>query len=186
GYRTVNFNPSQFDGGTFQLDAPLNLPVSRADYPKVNRALKGDRQPIAGRPQDPLPHLQPIEETRGAPTVPVSQPQPPARVVPKAKPLLVVEPGLLARLRAAAVPPVAQPAQVPPSAPMLKLDTASKSPAASASAPPADDDAAILDQPPEIPPASEMYPQREPGASLAAMSFLDVDAASTSAQTFFG
>ncbi len=187
GYRTVNFNPSQFDGGTFQLDAPLNLPVSRADYPKVNRALKGDRQPIAGRPQDPLPHLQPIEETPGAPAVPVSQPQPPAHVVPAAKPLLVVDPGLLARLRAAAVPPVAQPAQVPPSAPMLKLDTARKSPAAApVSAPPADDDAAILDQPPEIPPASEMYPAAGQGASLAAMSFLDVDAASTSAQTFFG
>jgi hypothetical protein len=193
GYQTVNFNPSQYDGNTFQLDAPLNAPPARLEYPKVNRALKGDREPIAGRPQDPLPHLQPLEETLGpkAPVVPVSQP--PARVLPAPKPLLVVEPELLARLRAAAVPPVAQPAQVPPASPVLKFGIAKGNKAATSrsAAPSTDDDAAILDKPPEIPPAGEMYPQGERDSSLSssppdAMSFLEGDAATASSQTFFG
>ena len=193
GYRTVNFNPSQYDGNSFLIDAPLNAPAARADYPKVNRALKGDREPIAGRPQDPLPHLQPIEETPAskAPVVPVSQP--PARVLPAPKPLLVVEPELLARLRAAAVPPVAQPAQIPPSSPVLKFDTAHKGPVPVpvSAAPATDDDAAILDKPPEIPAAGEMYPPGGQDSSLSnpspdAVSFLEGDAAATNSQTFFG
>jgi hypothetical protein len=193
GYQTVNFNPSQYDGNSFQIDAPLNAPAARADYPKVNRALKGDRQPIAGRPQDPLPYLQPIEDTPAskAPAIPASQP--PARVLPAAKPLLVVEPELLARLRAAAVPPVAQPAQMPPAAPVLNLGAAkgNKSPTSTSAVPPADDDAAILDKPPEIPAVGERSPQSERDSSLSnastdAMSFLESDATLASAQTFFG
>jgi hypothetical protein len=192
GYQTVNFNPSQYDGNSFLIDAPLNAPAARAQYPKVNRALKGDREPIAGRLQDPLPHLQPIEEAPApkAPIVPASQP--PARVPPAAKPLLVVEPELLARLRAAAVPPIAQPAQVPPSAPVLKLDAAkgSKAATSTSAAPVSNDDAAILDKSPEVPPVSEMYPQSGQGASLPtspdAMSFLDNNAAIISSQTIFG
>ena len=188
GYQTVNFNPSQYDGNSFLIDAPLNAPPARAEYPKVNRALKGDREPIAGRPLDPLPHLQPIEETSApkTPVVPVSQP--PARVVPAAKPLLVVEPELLARLRAAAVPPVAQPAQMPPSAPVLKLGAARRvaAPASASVVPPSDDEAAILDKPPEIPPAGEMYPPSGQGTSPDVTSFLGGDAAVSNSQTFFG
>ncbi len=193
GYQTVNFNPSQYDGNSFLIDAPLNAPAARADYPKVNRALKGDRQPIAGRQQDPLPHLQPIEETSApkAPAIPASKA--PARVLPAAKPLLVVEPELLARLRAAAVPPVAQPAQLPPATPVLQLGAAkgNKAAVSTSAAPVTDDDAAILDQPPEIPAASEMDPPGGQDSSLSnaspdAVSFLESDATLASAQTFFG
>jgi hypothetical protein len=91
------------------------------------------------------------------------------------------------------VPPIAQPAELPPSVPVLQLDAEQSTVRSMLAAKPnadtaaiADDEFALLDKPPEIPPANEMYSSNGRGSPFAAMSFLDSDADTSSAQTYFG
>src|SRR5579862_7419417 len=187
-YQTVNFDPGAVAANSWQIDAPLNATSAEpVEYPIVNRRLKGDRLPVLtpAAPATPevLPQLQPVNAPAAAPA-PV-QPRPPA-------------PSFIMRLKSAeaidSVPPMAQPAQLPPSAPVLQLAEAeppnaalralsprAMAPAAGDAARTIDDDDVIADRPPEIPAAGE----RNSG-SLATLSFMDIDPAQRTAQTFFG
>jgi Cell Wall Hydrolase len=182
GYQTVNFDPGAVAANTWQIDAPLNATSAEpVEYPTVNRRLKGDRQPVLNAPAAPeaLPQLQPVN----APEVAPLQPRPSLFILP-----------LKSTEQIDSVPPMAQPAQLPPSAPVLQLselqlsDTVEPSVSLRAmelaerdNTPSVDDDDFIADQPPEIPAAGERN-----SASLAALSFTDIDPAERAAQTYFG
>jgi len=191
-YQTVKFDPdatdADADANFWRVDAPLNVQVAApAQYPTVNRRLKGDRQPVRSAPPAaaapaPLPQLQPV----GAPAPAAPQPIAPAPLPP---PLL----HLKSADAADPVPPLAQPAHMPPDAPVLALDdradaaqramtAAGDSAARSADA---DDDFVAADVPPEVPAAGEAA-SAEAQSSALALSYIDEDPAQRSAQTFFG
>ena len=184
-YQRVNFDPSEVASNSWQIDAPLKVTTDApAEYPTVNRRLKGDRAPVnypAPAAPEALPQLQPVD----APAMPL-QVQPPVR-------------SFVLPLKSAdaidSVPPVAAPAQLPPSAPAAFELTQAEAPSASLramevaepdDAPSIDDDDFAADQqPPAIPPTAEAHAERQP-TELAALSFADADPADGRALTYFG
>jgi len=196
GYQTVNFDPRSLDGNAWRIDGPLTArPAKQVEYPSVNRALKGDRQPasnIAPAPMEPasLPQLQPIS----AP--PAAQPVVPA--VPAATPRPKTA-------EQSAAPGAGSPDSA---SPILQMDAANDAstailpagPRASAAAnaiqprptaPPQQDNVSggiseediALDKPPEIPGPGDSDANQ---GSLTELSFIDGDAAEHSSQIYFG
>jgi spore germination cell wall hydrolase CwlJ-like protein len=87
GYELVNFDPRSFDVSRNVPDErPVEIDPPPIVFPVVNRALKGDRLPLAPPPEPPpLPQLQPIE------FAPPAQPQPrPIDAAPPPEPTPIV------------------------------------------------------------------------------------------------
>ncbi len=187
GAEPVNFDPRSLDVKVWTGNgSPLVHPVLQVEYPSVNRRLKGDRMPV---PQpaptsgtESVPQLQPIN-------APATQPAPPPVTGPRPK--------NVERLDAAPAAPVDAFEAVPSDTAHRDDVTGSVTPDAPVplSALPherneahdadADDDIALADKPPEIPAAGESEPLGTVRSPLAALSFLEEDAAERNAQLYF-
>ncbi len=187
GYQLASFDPDEVGNDGWRIDAPLNASTpspTTVAYPTVNRRLKGDRQPVlnaapAATVPETLPQLQPVDAP--APATPQS-----AALALKPVPLPPPTLHLKAVDASDGVPPLAEPAHVPPSAPLLELaqrPTVPLHPMAmleeNAQGAVDDDDLVAVDQPPAI-------PERADKAPALALTYMDDDPATGTAQTYFG
>jgi hypothetical protein len=179
GVQPVNFDPRAFDVKAWPGDEPLFArPAHEIEYPTVNRRLKGDRLPLPQSSHGPneretLPALQPVNAPQSPPAgspppMSAKRPKSAEQLGPAQSDATVDAAGLL-RLQSQVEKRTATVQSNDAEAPDDASDTN------------AGDDSAAADTPPEIPTTSE---DNLPGA--ASLSFLNDNAADSSAQIYFG